>query len=104
MPGRRDIDGERRVRLAGHLAYVRHRTDRSVACGQSECLDAIHLRGHVKSILDPSFRYTASFNTDLDKTFARVRRHQRQQEKKAVEATEEAFAKVASIVRKPIRG
>ena len=28
----------------------------------------------MKSILDPSFRYTTSFNTDLSKTFARVRR------------------------------
>ena len=28
----------------------------------------------MKSILDPSFRYTTSFNTDLTKTFARVRR------------------------------
>ena len=28
----------------------------------------------MKSILDPSFRYTASFNTDLQKTFARIRR------------------------------
>jgi len=27
----------------------------------------------MKSILDPSFRYTASFNTDLRKTFARIR-------------------------------
>ena len=28
----------------------------------------------MKSILDPSFRYTASHATDLRKTFARVRR------------------------------
>jgi hypothetical protein len=33
--------------------------------------------GQVKSILDPSFRYTASFNTDLRKTFARIRRDHR---------------------------
>jgi hypothetical protein len=26
----------------------------------------------MKSILDPSFRYTASFNTDLHKAFARI--------------------------------
>jgi hypothetical protein len=30
----------------------------------------------MKSILDPSFRYTASFNTDLSKTFARIRREE----------------------------
>ena len=28
----------------------------------------------MKSILDPSFQYTASFNTDIQKTFARIRR------------------------------
>jgi hypothetical protein len=28
----------------------------------------------MKSILDPSFRYTASHATDLRKTFARIRR------------------------------
>jgi hypothetical protein len=32
----------------------------------------------MKSILDPAFRYTNSANTDLRKTFARVRREQRQ--------------------------
>ena len=31
----------------------------------------------MKSILDPSFRYTNSVETDLKKTFARVRREQR---------------------------
>jgi hypothetical protein len=31
----------------------------------------------MKSILDPSFRYTTSVETDLKKTFARVRREQR---------------------------
>ena len=28
----------------------------------------------MKSILDPSFRYTSSLNTDLRKTFERIRR------------------------------
>ena len=32
----------------------------------------------MKSILDPSFKYTSSANTDIAKTFARVRRMQRQ--------------------------
>ena len=31
----------------------------------------------MKSILDPSFRYTKSIDTDLRKTFARVRRELR---------------------------
>jgi hypothetical protein len=30
----------------------------------------------MKSILDPSFRYTPSFKTDIRKTFARLRRQQ----------------------------
>lgn len=33
----------------------------------------------MKSILDPSFRYTKSIDTDLRKTFARVRRELRTQ-------------------------
>ena len=31
----------------------------------------------MKSILDPTFRYTPSVQTDLRKTFARIRREQR---------------------------
>ena len=30
----------------------------------------------MKSVLDPSFRYTNSIDTDLRKTFARIRREQ----------------------------
>jgi len=33
----------------------------------------------MKSILDPTFRYTSSANTDLRKTFARIRREARRQ-------------------------
>jgi hypothetical protein len=33
----------------------------------------------MKSILDPTFRYTSSANTDLRKTFARIRRENRKQ-------------------------
>lgn len=33
----------------------------------------------MKSILDPSFRYTKSVETDLKKTFARVRKELRKQ-------------------------
>src|SRR5215813_440892 len=36
--------------------------------------------GSMKSILDPSFRYTKSVETDLRKTFARVRREMRRQQ------------------------
>ena len=31
----------------------------------------------MKSILDPSFKYTSSANTDIARTFARIRREQR---------------------------
>ena len=31
----------------------------------------------MKSILDPTFRYTPSIGTDIRKTFARIRREQR---------------------------
>ena len=40
----------------------------------------------MKSILDPSFRYTSSVNTDIAKTFARVRRAQREAAKAAAQA------------------
>ncbi len=40
----------------------------------------------MKSILDPSFRYTKSVETDLRKTFARIRRELRKQQQ-AVTAT-----------------
>ena len=42
----------------------------------------------MKSILDPSFRYTKSVDTDLRKTFARIRREQRalQQSRQKTEA------------------
>ena len=36
--------------------------------------------GQMKSILDPSFRYTNSVETDLRKTFAKVRRDLRKQQ------------------------
>jgi hypothetical protein len=33
----------------------------------------------MKSLLDPSFRYTKSIETDIRKTFARIRREQQKQ-------------------------
>jgi hypothetical protein len=38
----------------------------------------------MKSILDPSFRYTPSVETDLRKTFARVRRELRKSQQAAI--------------------
>ena len=37
----------------------------------------------MKSILDPTFKYTPSVQTDVRKTFARIRRELRAQEAKA---------------------
>jgi hypothetical protein len=42
--------------------------------------------GHVKSILDRSFRYTPSNETDLKKTFAKIRREQRLQHRAKAQA------------------
>jgi hypothetical protein len=58
----------------------------------------------MKSILDPSFRYTASFDTDLQKTFARVRRDRMKDAESAMQAAAEALVKVSSIVRKTATG
>jgi hypothetical protein len=38
----------------------------------------------MKSILDPTFQYTPSVETDLRKTFARVRRELRKAQKAAI--------------------
>jgi len=58
----------------------------------------------MKSILDPSFRYTSSVDTDISKTFARVRRAQRQ----AAQATAHARAQetsrtVVTLANKAVR-
>jgi len=58
----------------------------------------------MKSILDPSFRYTASFNTNLQRTFARVRRDQQQDAESAALPTVGVPAKVSSIVKKTATG
>jgi hypothetical protein len=58
----------------------------------------------MKSIFDPSFRYTSSFNTDLHETFARIRREQRHEAERAVHATMGPMAKVSSIVGKTATG
>lgn len=54
----------------------------------------------MKTILDPSFRYTASFNTDLKKTFARVRRNQRQDSPKAAPVRAVNLVSLSSMTRK----
>ena len=58
----------------------------------------------MKSILDPSFRYTASFDTDLRKTFARIRRDARDGAAAAPHASAEPPARTTPTVRKAASG
>jgi hypothetical protein len=51
----------------------------------------------MKSILDPAFRYTPSVETDLRKTFARIRREQRRREQANAQAEAELRTKVLPI-------
>jgi hypothetical protein len=58
----------------------------------------------MKTLLDPSFRYTASFSTDLRKTFARIRRSQRRELHDARQASRTAPVNVASMVNRTAAG
>ncbi|HET7595461.1 MAG TPA: hypothetical protein VFK15_00875 [Burkholderiales bacterium] len=58
----------------------------------------------MKSILDRSFRYTPSTQTDLRKTFARVRREQRLVESETLQRAAESRLKVAQLRREPVAG
>ena len=51
----------------------------------------------MKSILDRSFQYTPSAQTDLKKTFARIRREQRANDAANDRATAEATLKVSRL-------
>jgi hypothetical protein len=51
----------------------------------------------MKSVLDRSFQYTPAVETDLKKTFARIRRQLREQEKERLLADAEAKGKVSLI-------
>ena len=51
----------------------------------------------MKSILDPSFRYTKSVETDLRKTFARIRRELRKQQQQQATPRVESLNKVVSL-------
>ena len=58
----------------------------------------------MKSILDPSFRYSPSFDTDLKRTFARIQRERHKGAEQAKQATAKSVVKVSSIVRKTATG
>ncbi len=53
----------------------------------------------IKSILDPSFRYTSSVETDLRKTFARVRRELRNRQTQNANVVAEEKRKVVAFRR-----
>ena len=52
----------------------------------------------MKSILDPTFRYTPSVQTDLRKTFARIRREQRSADRGG--ASEDSLSNVLPILQR----
>jgi hypothetical protein len=56
----------------------------------------------VKSILDRSFRYTNSVETDLRKTFARIRREQRTREQAAAAAQADSLNKIRPFRQKAL--
>ena len=56
----------------------------------------------MKSILDPSFKYTSSVNTDISKTFSRIRRIQRENAGMAA-VQSVARANNVSPFRRPVR-
>ena len=51
----------------------------------------------MKHILDSSFRYKPSFDTDVRRTFERVRRQQQAQAKEKSKATPEVRVKVLQL-------
>ncbi len=53
----------------------------------------------MKSILSRSFHYTSSVKTDVRKTFARIRREQREQERARALAETEMKNKISPILK-----
>jgi hypothetical protein len=65
--------------------------------------DAVTLpKGH-RSLLDPAFRYTPASSTDVARTFARLRREQKQRELEAVAIAEEQSRVVAPLPKRKAR-
>jgi len=58
----------------------------------------------MKSILDPSFRYNPSFDTDLKRTFARIRRDRQNDVEQAAQATTKTLVKISPIIRRAATG
>ena len=73
------------------------RREIAMRCADPEVATRMEVR--MKSILDPTFRYTSSANTDLRKTFARIRRENRRQNPVSTRETAETTPKVTPIFR-----
>jgi hypothetical protein len=58
----------------------------------------------MKSILDPSFRYTMSFNTDIQKTFARIRRERQKSTERLTLAATSPHPGFPTVLRKAAGG
>jgi hypothetical protein len=58
----------------------------------------------MKSILDPSFQYTASFNTDIQKTFARILRDRQKDVDGTAPAAPAAFVRFSTLAAKTATG
>ena len=56
----------------------------------------------MKSILDSSFRYTNSVETDLRKTFARIRRQQRTDQQVQTKVDTDSNSKVRLLRQKAV--
>lgn len=56
----------------------------------------------MKTVFDRSFRYTPSFNTDLKRSFAKIRRAQREESVKAEPAPAASLGNVSSITRRTL--
>ncbi len=56
----------------------------------------------MKSILDPSFRYTSSLHTDVRKTFERIRRERQQQPVKPIVCGEDHRGNVLALQRRSV--
>jgi hypothetical protein len=69
----------RRKALTRHGSFAPERILLIYRAVKSRVTQPLPQRVIVKSILDRSFRYTRSIDTDLRKTFARIRREQRLQ-------------------------
>ena len=54
----------------------------------------------MKSILDPAFQYTTSFNTDLKTTFARILRDRQKGAERAAPVTADVHVRISTLAGK----